>query len=248
MSNSTGKKTRRKPEKPYEGFPLFPHATGQWAKKIRGKLFYFGVWADPDAALERLNKELPYLKDGREPPAVDISNGCTLHLLCNAFLAEKEGKHEAGELSPRTYRDYFKTCKGLIDYFGKTRRVDDLRPDDFLSYRAKLSKRLGPVSLGNEINRVRIVFRYAKENDLIEKSVRFGSGFKRPSQKILRKSKNEGGVKLYTRDEVLQILDAADPVMEAVCLLGLNCGFGNTDVASLPQKAINFETGWLEFP
>jgi hypothetical protein len=42
-----------KPSKPYPEFTLFPHATGRWAKKMRGKLHYFGRWSDPDSALTK---------------------------------------------------------------------------------------------------------------------------------------------------------------------------------------------------
>ena len=39
------------PIKPRPDFPLFAHNTGRWAKKIKGKMHYFGPW--PWGALER---------------------------------------------------------------------------------------------------------------------------------------------------------------------------------------------------
>ena len=141
-SNSTAK--TNKPTKPYAGFPLTPHPSGRWCKKIRGKLHYFGKTDDHAAALERFNREWPYLQDGRTPPPVDTGDGCTMRLLCNAFLTIKTAKLESGELAPRSFQNYHRTSELLIEHFGRDRRVDDLRPDDFDALRKSLAKTRAP--------------------------------------------------------------------------------------------------------
>ena len=51
-SDTSTTPTKTKPERP-PGFPLFAHANGQWARKISGKLTYYGPWPDPEAALAK---------------------------------------------------------------------------------------------------------------------------------------------------------------------------------------------------
>jgi hypothetical protein len=58
------------PTKPRPEFPLFPHRNGQWAKKVKGKLRYFGPWNDPAAAEARYNGSSAPLRvtSGEKPP------------------------------------------------------------------------------------------------------------------------------------------------------------------------------------
>src|SRR6516165_4779514 len=86
-----------KPNKPYPDFPLTAHPAGQWCKKIRGKLHYFGSWSDPDAALKKYLAEKDALHAGRKPRA-DVE-GLTVKELANDFLNAKQALVAAGELS-----------------------------------------------------------------------------------------------------------------------------------------------------
>ena len=248
IPKSTKSSRRKKSPKPYDGFPLTAHPTGRWCKKRHGKLHYFGKVDDWQAALERYQRDWPHILEGKTPPPADIGDGCAIAYLCNSFLTSKKNKMESGELASQSFADYYNTCERLVEQFGKDRRVDDLGPNDFESFRKLLAKRYGTVTLKNEINRCRIVLKYAHDQRLIDREVHYGQSFDKPSAKELRRVRNEAGPRLYEADEVRRILDAADPLMRAMVLLGINCGFGNTDCASLPQSALDLDSGWTNFP
>ena len=64
-----------RPEKPTPDFPLFPHRNGQWAKKVKGKLLYYGPWSDPQGALARfLGTDTGRLPQVSEPSKVSALN------------------------------------------------------------------------------------------------------------------------------------------------------------------------------
>jgi integrase len=246
---SSGKPRRRRkaarPAKPYPEFPLFPHATKRWAKKIKGRLVYFGPWADPQGALDKYLAQKDDLYAGRRPVAAE--DVLTVEKLANKFLAHKRHLLDTREIAQRTWDEYHGTCQRIIGVFGWSRAVSDLRSDDFETYRAKMSKTVGPVRLGNEIQRVRSLFKYAFDAGHIEKPVRFGPGFKKPSKKTLRLHRAAQGVRMFEREEIHRMLATAGKQLRAMIFLGVNCGFGNADCGTLPIAALDLERGWLNY-
>src|SRR5207249_3162659 len=104
------------------------------------------------------------LHAGRTPRVE--ADGLTVRDLCNRFLTTKRHLLDTHEITPRTWQDYYGTCVALVAAFGKTRLVADLAADDFERLRARLADRYGAVRLGNEIQRVRSVFKFADDAGL----------------------------------------------------------------------------------
>jgi integrase len=245
-TRTAGSGKAAKPEKPYADFPLFPHASGYWAKKIRGKMHYFGPWSDWKAALDKYQNERDALHAGRKPR--EEASGSTVKQLANRFLKVKENLVDVGELSPRTWKDYKDACDALVSAFGKTRVVADLGPDDFTVLRPKLAKKWGAHRLAKTIQCIRSVFKFGFESGILATPMRYGPGFNRPSKKTLRLLRAEAGPKLLAADEVRRLIDAAGTPMKAMLLLGINCGFGNGDCGSLPLSALDLTAGLVDFP
>lgn len=102
-----------KPAKPYDGFPLYAHASGHWAKKILGKTHYFGRWEDGwQAALNKFLADREALYAGQDP--ANYGGKLPVGDALDLFLSAKKRQVDAGELNPKTYDDYDLTCSLLL--------------------------------------------------------------------------------------------------------------------------------------
>src|SRR5262249_7407559 len=115
----------------------------------------------------------------------------------------------AGELSVRTWAKYKEVTDLIVKELGKGRLVGDLRPGDFSSLKNLMTRRWGPLRVGDFVQHIRSVFKHAFDAELIERPVRFGPGFERPSQKTLRLHRAKQGAKLFTAEEVPKLLPPA---------------------------------------
>lgn len=244
----TRKRTAAKPAVP-RGFPLFPHGSGQWAKKIRGKLFYFGPWADRVKALELYGKVAHDLYGGRtpligDPDALIVEDGI------NLALGAKQNAVDSGELSEVMQADYIRIGKRVADLLGRDRPIDSLRPEDFARVRLALADGVTLKTLDNRIRRARVLFQYLANNGLLRLPLGkiWGTEFRPPRKSKLRAERAQGPVRLLTAAAFRKLLGKCDKPERAMLLLGLNCAFGNTDIGQLAWHNLDLRKGWVELP
>ena len=236
---------KKPPTKPRPDFPLFPHQCGQWCKKIAGKLRYFGVWADPSAALEKYLAERDELQAGRTPA---FGCGASVADLCNEFLTSKRRMVDSGELTERSWAEYRRTIFRICRVLSKSATLEQIGPLDFDRLRADIAKTRAGHSIATEIQRCRSVFKFASDFDLTAKPVRMGINFRRPAKHVMRHARNKRPKRLIEADNLRWLIAMANVPMRSWILLGINCAFGQSDLASLPRTAVDLDAGWIRFP
>lgn len=240
-----------KPSKPSPDFPLFPHDRGKWAKKIKGKLRYFGRWADPDGALAEYEAFLVKEQGGANKPAgapLLGQQGLTVRYCCNLFLTNKAAQVESGEKSQRTFLELKRTCERLVQFFGRDQDIQAITPLRWCEFKKDRAKTCNPVSVGNEVIRVRTVVNWLVKNKVVGE-IEMGTEFRKPSRVAERRHRRERGKKLYSAKEVHAILDESGVQLRAMILLGINCGYQNSDCERVPRETIMeaIRTGWLVY-
>lgn len=220
------------------------HPKGWWVKKRAGKTHYLTRIADDPAGTQALQEWAAIIGGNTRPSELQ---GLTLSTLLNGFLHFKTGQVEGGELSQRSWDEYKATSSRLIESWGRDRPVSDLRAADFADLRGRIAKRFGLHRTATEVQRVRTMFRWAYETELIEKPVRLGPAFKRPPQRAFRIAKTQSP-KFYSAAAARELLHHAGDQLRAMLLLSWNGGYGNQDVALLTIPAVDLAAGWITWP
>lgn len=232
-----------KPPKPHKDYPLTPHSSGKWCKKIRGKIHYFGSWDDPEGALKEYLEKKDYLLLGKEPPKAD---GHTLFEVLDRFMQSRNKDLATGEIANRTWKDYRDNCNLILRIYDPDAIVEQLGPTELQDLRAKLFDGVNPTTAGNRIRMAKTAIKYI---ETISPKFRmdFGKWFRQPSAKIKRKSRIEGGRKLHSALEIRTAVERASPAMKAMLLLGINCAFGNSDCGRLLWEHLDLDGGWHNY-
>ena len=242
------------PDKPYPDFPLYPHKSGRWAKKIRGKTHYFGPWRDPHGAVRRYLTEKDDLEAGRTPRREEpgVSDALTVEQMVVLFLDAKKLNVQAGELTARTWKEYESYGKRMTRVFGANTPVDRLGPADFKRLRADFQKtHKSLLSLKGDVGKTRLFFNWVGPGvhgqGYIDRLPRFGDAFKPPAQSALDREREEQAARVLTAGQIRTLLATAKLKLKAMILLGVNCGYGNTDCSKLVVGKLDLDHGWANF-
>lgn len=225
---------------------LTRHSKG-WVAKIGGKVKWLAPLDKPQLAMERYHQKMSlHLASVHAAPVV-VNNNAALGQIGDLFLGAKVAKVDAGELKPRTLADYEKGIQFAVDHFGYDAVVLNIPTAGWQALRAKIAAKFDAHSQARYIGAIRAVSRWATINEYLDRPFRFGTEFGLPSQRLLRQAKRDAGERTYTAAEVKKIRGVLTPIMDAIFLLALNGGIGNTDISNLErgnldlaQKRIGF--------
>ncbi len=154
-------------------------------------------------------------------------------------------------ITPVWFGDGLKTAKVFVRFAGRERVSTDLRPDDFARYRLHLYDHYGVLAIARDMTVVKAIFKHAYDAGLIDRPIRYGGKFDKPTAKEKRQNRarhdREHGKRLFTPSQIRLLLASTDRQMKAMILLGINGGFGNTDCAELPIAAVDLVKGIIDY-
>ena len=125
-SNKKSRKTRS------DKLPLTLHPTGQYCKKIKGKLYYFGT--DKKQALQRYLEDAAILHSGKVVTRGSEKESISLKHLCNLYLEQQEDRVSVGQIKMRHFYDQTVLLRNFVRFIGPNRILSDISTKEYPGY------------------------------------------------------------------------------------------------------------------
>jgi len=192
-------KTKRKTRS--DKFPLTLHSTGQYCKKVKGKIYYFGK--DKKQALERYLEQAAFLHNGKAKMFKTTHGNITLKSLCTIYLQHQQAEATSAEITIRHHADQISCLKKFMSFIGQHRKINEISTLDLQNYSRKLRRAYNSAHRMNlHISIMKTMFHWAKKNDILDyiPNIDAVSGVK-----IIYKQRH-----VFTPEEIRRLFDVAD--------------------------------------
>ena len=220
-------------------FPLTFHPTGQYCKKIKGKMYYFG--SDKKQALERYLGQATYLHGGQNNLQKPTDDNMTLRQLCDMYLKYQYSKLQANDLTARHHNDQIESLNKLMAFLGQARKIKSISTLDLQNYKRRIQKsHVSVCRLNLHISIMKALFHWARKNDVLANIPNIDAVSR---GKIVHQEKFT-----FDPEQINKLLFAADVKMRPIIWLGLNCGFGCTDCSELKWADLDLVNGRAKLP
>jgi len=222
-------------------FPLTLHPTGQYCKKIKGKLYYFG--SNKKEALQKYLDKATSLHTHQEDSQKPTGNNMTLKQLCDMYLRYQYSKVQANDLTASHYNEQIGSLNKLMSFLGQNIEVNKISTLDLQNYKRMIQKsHVSVCRLNLHISIMKAMFHWARKNDILENIPNIDAVSR---GKIVHHEKFT-----FNQEQVNKLLSAAaaDIKMRAMIWLGLNCGFGCTDCAELRWSDLDLVNARVKLP
>jgi len=242
---TTPKTTPAKPIWPFaklgEEEYLWPHASGQWAKKYLGKIYYFGTWEKTEEALYNFRRSWPKILAGEESGPVARTQRITVIEAFHEYLKDIEARHRDDEIVYKSMIEFRDMTFAIAKALGYRRRIVSLGPQDFSRVRDAFAH-MTPPARQKRFFHAGTIFNWLSKNRQIPKP-EFGSSMRVTKKAIRRyeRGRRQSGSKLFAASEIHALIEHADAPMRAWILLGINGGMGPTDISEILTVGVDLE-------
>ena len=226
---------------------LTKSSDGRWRKQIDGKMRYFGRVNPKSVNRSYRDAELRYLnfladREVKFPVEIKISK-LTVEDFGEKYLQSCYTRYERGDISATWFEKIRISVCHFVDYLQTglpLSKLNEMCLDDYRNHTLSLpvsaatNKSISPWTAKSRLDIVKLMIKWGYQMALLETLPRNLDGYSRVTIP-------EPTVNRFSREEIHTLYSAASERTKMYILLGLNCGFGQSDISDLRVGEVSIE-------